>query len=54
MLSDLVICTTANCTSTWLYNSNRILKHEIIRTPDDTRWWRLVRLVHAEIGRAHV
>ena len=50
MLSDLVICTAANCTTTWLYNASRLLEHDIARTPNDTRWWRLVRLVHAELG----
>ena len=50
MLSDLVISTAAGSSISWLYNASRILHRDIARTPDDTRWWRLVRLIHADLG----
>ncbi len=50
MLSDLVIANAVNCTTTWLYNASRLLDHEIERTPNDTRWWRLVHMIHADLG----
>ena len=50
MLSDLVISTTVGCSATWLYNASRILHHDIERTPNNTRWWRLVHLIHSDLG----
>ena len=50
MLSDLVISSAVGCSTTWLYNASRLLHTEIQRTPNDTRWWRLVRLIHTDLG----
>jgi len=34
----------------WFYNSSRQLSRPLSRTVHDARWWRLVRLIHADVG----
>ncbi len=50
MLSDLQFSATVGCHPVWLYNSSRYLARPLSRTVDDARWWRLVRLIHADVG----
>ena len=34
----------------WLYNSSRQLSRPLAKTAVDAQWWRLVRLIHADVG----
>jgi hypothetical protein len=50
MLPDNTIAAAANCSPTWLHNASRLLHHPILRTQEDSRWWRLVRVIHSDLG----
>lgn len=50
MLSAVQFAAVVGSDVQWLYNSSRLLSRPLARTPDDARWWRLVRLIHADVG----
>ena len=50
MLSDIQLASVVGSNVPWLYNSSRQLSRPLAKTVADARWWRLVRLIHAEVG----
>ena len=50
MLSDIQLALVVGSDVQWLYNSSRQLSRPLTRTAADARWWRLVRLIHSDVG----
>ena len=44
------MCLAVRTDKAWLFNSARLLKKRIHRTPSGARWWGMVRMLNREIG----
>ena len=44
------MCLAVRTDKAWLFNSARLLKKRVHRTPSGARWWGMVRVLNREIG----
>lgn len=50
MFADSVLAVAVDCEIKWLYNASHRLARPILRTVDDTRWWRMLHHLAGGLG----
>lgn len=50
MFADSVLAVAVDCETKWLYNASHRLGRPILRTVDDTRWWRMLHHLAGGVG----
>ena len=50
MLSDAALAIAIDTDTKWLYNASRRLERPLLRTLEDTLWWRLTHHLSGRVG----